>query len=67
MITTQIDYRNLQFMVFKDGKPVDNPLPAQAQRVVILNIIEDVAESFRRELRGQMAEDPPGLEEHLLH
>ena len=67
MITTQIDYRNMQFMVYQDYQPQDNPLPAEVQRAVILQVIHDVAESFRRELRGQINEDPPSLKAHLIH
>lgn len=67
MITTQIDYRNLQFLIYQDGKPVDNPLTAEVQRVVILKVIEDAVESLRNELRHQLSDVPPGLSERLLH
>ncbi len=67
MINIQIDYQNMQFMVFDDGKLQHNPLPVEMQRAVILQVIHDVAESFRRELRGQINEDPPSLKAHLIH
>ena len=67
MMSARIDYRNLQFIIYQDNKPVENPLPAEVQRVVILKIIDDVAENFRQELRGQMTDQPPGLDDILLN
>ena len=67
MISIILDYRNLQFGIYQHGKPVENPLPVEVQRAVILQVIHDVAESFRRELRGQINEDPPSLKAHLIH
>lgn len=67
MINIQIDYQNMQFMVYQNGQLQDNPLPVEVQRVVILQVIHDVAESFRRELRGQINEDSSSLKAHLIH
>ena len=67
MISIILDYRNLQFGIYQHGKPVENPLPVEVQRAVILQVIHEVAESFRRELRGQINEDPPSLKAHLIH
>lgn len=67
MIGIQINYQNMQFIIYQHDKPVENPLPVEVQRAVILQVIHDVAESFRRELRGQINEDPPSLKAHLIH
>lgn len=67
MITAQIDYRNLQILIYQDDKPVENPLPVEVQRAVLKKVIHEVAENFRRELRGQLTDQPPGLDDILLH
>ena len=67
MVKIMVDYRNLQFFITENGQQQDNPLPVEVQRAVILQVIHDVAESFRRELRGQINEDPPSLKAHLIH
>lgn len=55
MIEAQIDYCNLQFLIYQDGKPVDNPLPVEVQRVVIEQIIYDCAERICRGLKLRQA------------
>ena len=68
MIEVVVDYRNLQFCVYEDGRlTMDNPLPVEVQRAVIQKIIAEVAENFRQELRGQITSRPPGLDDILLH
>ncbi len=62
----QIDYVNLQFMVFNNGKLLDNPLPVEVQRAVILKILQEVAECIRTQIIHGLSDDPPGLKEHLL-
>ena len=51
MIEAQLDYCNLQFLIYQDGKLVDNPLPVEVQRVVIEQIIYDCAERICRGLK----------------
>lgn len=67
MNTVQIDYCNLQILIYQDGKPIENPLTAKVQRVVILKILEEVAECIRTQIIHGLSDDPPGLKEHLLH
>lgn len=50
MITAKIDYRNLQFILYQDNKPVENPLPAEVQRVVIEQIIRETTGKIYRQL-----------------
>ena len=67
MMTAQIDYRNLQFLLYQDDKPVENPLPAEVQRVVILHIIHDVITEIRAQINGDVPDRPPGLKEQTIH
>ena len=67
MITTQIDYRNMQFMVYQDDQLQDNPLPVKVQRAVILQVVYDYAEMISRVLKEQLAIDPDVLRQALVH
>lgn len=67
MITLQIDYRNMQFMVYQDGHLQHNPLPVEVQRSVIEQVIHDCSESICRQLNEQLATDPEALRRSALH
>ena len=67
MITTQIDYRNMQFMIFDNGALHDNPLPLEVQQAVILQVVHDYAEMISRVLKEQLAIDPDVLPQALVH
>lgn len=67
MITTQIDYRNMQFMVYQDDQLQDNPLPVEVQRAVILQVVHDYAEMISRVLKEQLVTDPDMLLQALVH
>lgn len=66
MITTQIDYQNLQFMVFENGALQDNPLPVEVQRAVIKQVVEDCFESICRRL-NELSTDPDVLRQSKVH
>lgn len=67
MITAQIDYQNLQFMVFDNGQLQDNPLSVEVQRVVIEQIINDCAERICRGLKEQRPIEPYVLRQALVN
>ena len=67
MITTQIDYRNMKFMVYQDDQLQENPLPMKVQRAVILQVVHDYAEMISRVLKEQLATDPDVLRQSLVH
>ena len=67
MITTQIDYRNMQFMVYQDDQLQDNPLPVEVQRAVILQVIEHCSEIISCLLKEQSDTDPDGVRQALVH
>lgn len=67
MITAQIDYQNLQFMVFDNGQLQDNPLLVEVQRVVIEQIIYDCAERICRGLKEQRPIEPYVLRQALVN
>lgn len=67
MVKIVVDYRNFQFLITENGQQQDNPLPVEVQRAVIEQIIAEVAENFRQELRGQITIRPPGLDDILLN
>ena len=67
MITTQIDYRNMQFMVYQDDQLQDNPLPVEVQRAVILQVVHNYAEMISCVLKEQLANDPDVLRQTLVH
>lgn len=49
MVEVVVDYRNLQFLITKHGKwTMDNPLPVEVQRAVILQVVHDYAEMISR-------------------
>ena len=67
MITAKIDYRNLQFILYQDNKPVENPLPAEVQRVVLKQVIHDVVNETRAQINKDVPDRPPGLKEQMIH
>ncbi len=68
MIEVVVDYRNLQFFVYEDGRlTMDNPLPVEVQRAVILQVIHDYAEMISRVLKEQLSTDPDVLRQALVH
>ena len=67
MISIHIDYRNLQFIIYQHDKPVENPLPVDVQRAVILQVVHDYAEMISRVLKEQLATDPDVLRQTLVH
>lgn len=67
MITTQIDYQNLQFMVFENNALQDNPLPVEVQRAVIKQVVKDCSESISRQLNNALALDPDVLRQSKVH
>ena len=67
MISILLDYRNLQFGIYQNGKWVENPLPVEMQRAVILQVVQDYAEMISRVLKEQLATDPDVLRQALVH
>ena len=68
MIKVVVDYRNLKFFVYEeDGLTMDNPLPVEVQRAVILQVVHDYAEMISRVLKKQLATDPDVLRQALVH
>jgi len=55
MIEAQLDYCNLQFLIYQDGKLVDNLLPVEVQRVVIEQIIRENTQKIYRELDEKLS------------
>lgn len=68
MIEVVVDYRNLQFFVYEDGRlTMDNPLPVEVQRVVLNKVIHDVVNEIRAQINADVPDRPPGLKEQILH
>ena len=67
MINIQIDYQNMQFMVYQNGQLQDNPLPVKVQRAVILQVVHDYAEMISRVLKEQLANDPDVMRQAMVH
>ena len=67
MTSIHLDYRNLQFGIYQHSKWVENPLPVEVQRAVILQVVYDYAEMISRVLKEQLATDPDVLRQALVH
>lgn len=68
MIEVVVDYRNLQFFVYEDGRlTMDNPLPVEVQRAVLNKVIHDVVNEIRAQINADVPDRPPGLKEQILH
>ena len=67
MIGIQIDYQNMQFIIYQHNKPVKNPLPVEVQRTVILQVIEHCSEIISCLLEEQLDTDPDGVRQALVH
>ena len=49
MIKVVVDYQNLQFFVYEEDRlTMDNLLPVDVQRAVILQVVHDYAEMISR-------------------
>ena len=59
MVSIQIDYRKLQFIIYQDDNPVVNPLPDEVQRVVIQKVVRDVAGLIRMQFMNILTDTPP--------
>ena len=68
MINVVVDYRNLKFFVYEEDRlTMDNLLPVEVQRAVILQVVYDYAEMISRVLKEQLATDPDVLRQALVH
>ena len=68
MVSVQIDYYNLKFMIYEDDKlTMDSPLPAEIQKALLLQVIHDVIEEIRAQLNADAPDRPPGLKEQMIH
>ena len=68
MIKVVVDYRNLKFFVYEEDRlTMDNLLPVEVQRAVILQVVHDYAEMISRVLKEQLAIDPDVLRQALVH
>ena len=68
MIKVVVDYQNLKFFVYEEDRlTMDNPLPVEMQRAVILQVVHDYAEMISRVLKEQLATDPDVLRQALVH
>ena len=68
MINVVVDYRNLKFFVYEEDRlTMDNPLPVEVQRAVILQVVHDYAEMISRVLKEQLAIDPDVLRQALVY
>lgn len=68
MISVQIDYYNLKFMVYEDDRlTMDSPLPSEVQKALLLQVIHDVVEEIRAQINGDVPDRPPGLKEQMIH
>ena len=68
MIKVVVDYRNLKFFVYEEDRlTMDNLLPVEVQRAVILQVVHDYAEMISRVLKEQLATDPDVLRQALVH
>lgn len=67
-VSVQIDYHNLQFLVFEDGKlTMDTPLSVEVQQAVIKKVIHDVVNEIRMQLNADVPDHSPGLKERMIH
>ena len=68
MVEVVVDYRNLKFFVYEEGRlTMDNPLPDEVQQALILQVIHDYAEMISRVLKEQLATDPEVLRQAMVH
>ena len=67
MISIHTDYQNMQFIIYQHDKPVENPLPVEVQRAVILQVVHDYAEMISCVLKEQLATDPDVLRQALVY
>lgn len=68
MINVVVDYRNLKFFVYEEDRlTMNNLLPVEVHRAVILQVVQDYAEMISRVLKEQLATDPDVLRQSLVH
>ena len=68
MVEVVVDYRNLKFFVYEEGRlTMDNPLPLEVQQALILQVIHDVIQEIRAQINEQVPDRPPGLKEWMIH
>lgn len=68
MVEVVIDYRNLKFFVYEEGRlTMENPLPVEVQQALILQVIHDYAEMISRVLKEQLATDPEVLRQTMVY
>ncbi len=68
MVEVVVDYRNLKFFVYEEGRlTMENPLPVEVQQALILQVIHDYAEMISRVLKEQLATDPEVLRQTMVY
>lgn len=67
-VSVQIDYYNLQFLVFEDGKLImDILLLVEVQQVVIKKVIYDVVNEIRMQFNVDVFDYLLGLKEWMIY